>query len=109
MNKEDQFKNFSKQYAGETYQMLDHFLSTDGCYVVSTDAGFALAYRTNKKDPKNIALDGEDLYITYLTGDIGDFIPWCSDDIKHLIFERDDKLKVYNLSRLRMKITREHL
>jgi hypothetical protein len=104
MVKSQQWSELQYFYRSKTDEMIEYFLKTEGCYLISTESGIALAYRTFKQNHTQVYEDGLDLFVQFATGDLTDIISFCGDNIENILFDRRGVLKTYNLEELKSKI-----
>jgi len=82
---------------------MKYYALTDGCYIISDEFNnLVLCHRCDKDNPMIIDLDGEDLYIKYMQGNIS-YLTGFATGVRYVLFERlnnIDKLKCYKFSRI---------
>lgn len=92
--------------ADEVIDSIDFkfYATTEGCYIVSDEFNnLVVAHRCKKEAPNNIDLDGSDLMIRFLTGDMKYLINQ-TEGIDYIVFERlhdPENYRMYKSDRLR--------
>lgn len=86
----------------------NYYINTLGCYVVSDCENLVVAHKCNVSDPDTVDLDGEDLHIKYLEGDMSTLLSWCQDNVRYIVFERNDSgnLKYYDFEKIKRLVSR---
>lgn len=106
MTKQEQFRCV-KDYFNDGYdEIVEHYMKTEGCYMISMDDGIVFAYRCNKASPYNIDFYGTDLYVQYATGNVKSLINICSDDIQNIIYDHKGRFKIYDLVKIKKIINK---
>ena len=86
---------------------LMFYALTDGCYVLSDEMNnFVVGYRCDASAPNVIDMDGQDLYIKYLQGDMKILISFASG-IRNIVFDRLEtpgKYKIVNFDKIKSKL-----
>ena len=86
---------------------LSFYVKTEGCYVVSDEFNnFVIAHRCKSEEPNKINLDGDDLYIRFMQGDLSIMSTW-SEGIDKVVFDRLNKVneyKIYSFDRIYKRI-----
>lgn len=85
-----------------------YFINTEGCYVISDCDNVVVCHRCDISDPDTVDLDGEDLHIKYLEGDMALLLNWVTDAVRHIIFERNDTgdLRYYDFEKVKKRVLR---
>lgn len=83
-----------------------YYINTDGCYVVSDYRNLVVCHRCEIDDADAVDVEGPDLHIKYLEGNMSEIISLCKDDIRYIIFERneDGVLRYMEYKKLRRKL-----
>jgi len=86
---------------------LWYYVRTPGCFVIADEYNnFVVCHRCNKEEPTKVDLDGEDLYVRFLTGDMA-YLVDLATNVKCIVFDRFNainKYKIYEYERFKRKI-----
>lgn len=103
----EHYTNLKGFFKGDLNRTLNFYLKTDGCYIVSSEDGVALAYRCFIDKPTHVNILGDDLYIHYVSGDISVLTRLCSDHIDYVGYDHKGRFYKHKLSKLKAKIIKD--